>query len=151
MALVKRGQRLRAKPLVLVESVGFDAIVVYADLFVWVSDGDVESEIVVEHVGGGGEVELGKRGIGDVKLDPIGAEDEPEDEHQKAYNDNNAADEFQKETEKAAAAAVPSAAALAVVGSAGWRDWRAVVGSVQVGLFLCHGNVKEEADTERVC
>lgn len=118
MALVKRGQRLRAKPLVLVESVGFDAIVVYADLFVWVSDGDAESEIVVEHVGGGSEVELGERGIGDLKLDPVGAEDEPEDEHRKAYNDNNAADEFQK----AAAAAAPSTVALAVVGSAGWRD-----------------------------
>jgi hypothetical protein len=49
VALVKRGKRLGAKPLAHIESVGFEAFVVNADLFVGVSDGDVESKIVVEH------------------------------------------------------------------------------------------------------
>lgn len=122
MALVKRGQRACTKPLVLVESTGFDAIIIYPDLFVWVSDGEVQSEVVVEQTVVGGEVEFRKRGIGDMKLDPVGAEYEPEDENRKAYNDNNAANEFQEETEKAAAAATPTVAAVAVVGSARRRD-----------------------------
>lgn len=119
VALVKWGQGLGAKPLAHIESVGFDAIVVNADLFVGVSDGDVEIKIVVEHVvvGGGGEVELGdQRRVGDMELDPAGVEDEPEDEDREACNDGNTPDELEKEIEKAAAVA------SAAVGSAGWRD-----------------------------
>lgn len=75
VALVKRGKRRRAKPPVLVVSSGFEAIIVYADLFVWVSDGEVECKIVVERGVVGGVVELGKRGVSDMELDPVGAKD----------------------------------------------------------------------------
>ena len=121
VALIKRCQKLCTKPLVLEEHTGFDVIIVYANLFVGVSDIDVESEIVVERVGVGGEVELCKRSVSDVKVDSVGAKDEPEDEGRNAYNDNNCANKFEKEANKAATAAA-IAAARAVVGSGGWRD-----------------------------
>jgi hypothetical protein len=100
VALVKRGKRLGAKPLAHIESVGFEAIVVNADPFVGVSDGDVESKIVVEHanvvvvvvVGDG--VDLGERRVGDVKLDPAGAEDEPEGEDREACNEDELENDF---------------------------------------------------------
>ena len=121
VALIKRCQKLCTKPLVLEEYTGFDVIIVYANLFVGVSDIDVESEIVVERVGVGGEVELCKRSVSDVKVDSVGAKDEPEDEGRNAYNDNNCANKFEKEANKAATAAA-IAAARAVVGSSGWQD-----------------------------
>ena len=67
MALVKwrRRQRHHSKPLF--SSVGYDldAAVVYANPLVRVSDGDVEREVVVEGVVIVGEIESGKRSIGD--------------------------------------------------------------------------------------
>lgn len=123
MALIKRCQKLCTKPLVLEEYTGFDVIIVYANLVVGVSDIDVESEIVVERVSVGGEVELCKRSVSDVKVDSVGAKDEPEDEDRNTYNDNNCANKFEKEANKAATAtAAAIAAARAVVGSGGWRD-----------------------------
>lgn len=82
MALVKRCQRHWTKPSVPKECTGFDAIVVYANHFVGVSDSDVESEIVVEC---GGEVEQCKWGVSDMDLNLAGVEDE---EH-KGYSDNS--------------------------------------------------------------
>ncbi|KAF5473491.1 hypothetical protein F2P56_010099 [Juglans regia] len=140
MSLVKWGKRHRTKPLIFEIGPGFDAIVVYADLFVGVSNVDVEGKVVVERVIVGGEVELGKRGVGDMKLDPVGADDEPEDEDRKAYNDSDAYNELEKQTEKAPTAAATTAASVAVIVSIRRWNCRAVVCSVQVRLFLCHGN-----------
>ena len=94
VALIKRCQEHRTKPLAVKECIGFDAIVVYANLFVGVSDSDVEGEIVVEGGGVVDEVELGERGVGDIEVNPVGAKDEPEDEDGKAYNNNDCADEL---------------------------------------------------------
>ena len=116
VALIKRCQKLCTKPLVLEEYTGFDVIIIYANLFVGVSDIDVESEIVVEGVGVGvgvgGEVELCKRSVSDVKVDSVGAKDEPEVEDRNTYNDHNCANEFEKEAKKE----------RAVVGLGGWQD-----------------------------
>ena len=117
VALVKWGQSNRTKPLTLVKSSGFNAIIVDADLLVGVSDGEVQSEVIMEVVVGG-EVELCERGICYVELDSGGADYEPEDEEGYSDEDDCGEDELEDETEDAAAAAPEgtSAAAGAVVG-----------------------------------
>jgi len=139
VALVKRRQWDRTKPLALVNSCGFDAVVVDAELLVGVSDGEVEGEVVVEAAVG--EVELGKRGLGDMELDPVGFDYEPEDEEGQAHEDDCGHDQLEDEAEDAAAAAAegPTAAAKALVGASLRRDGWAIVGSIQA-LFLRHGN-----------
>jgi len=110
--LVKRRRSLGVESLALVVSVGLDAVVVDADALVGVPDGDVEGEVVVERVVGGGEVELGERGVGDAELHLVGAEEEPEDEDNQGHDDEereeDLEDEAQKATEEAAATAAPT-------------------------------------------
>jgi hypothetical protein len=139
--LVKRCQAFRIEPLVLVVRPGLDGVVIDSDLSVGVSDGDVDGKVVLQSVVAG-KSELRERGVRDVELDVGGAEYEPKDESSKANDDNKGDYELQKEAKEAAAAA-PPATAMAVVGLGWWWDCRAVVGTVQVGLFLSHGELKE--------
>lgn len=53
MSLIKRSQRFGGEALVLVINTGVEAVVVDADVFVRVADGEIEREVVVEVVGGG--------------------------------------------------------------------------------------------------
>lgn len=80
MALVKwrRSQCHESKPLQPIVSNGFDAVVVKANPSVGVSDSDVEREVVVESVGGVGEIELGESGISDEEFRLFLKEDQPE-------------------------------------------------------------------------
>lgn len=73
-----------------------------------------------------------------MNLDNVGTYDEPEEEDDDADDDDDGEDEFEEEVEDAAAAAAADAAAWAVVGFLWRRDGGAVVGSVQLGLFLIH-------------
>lgn len=52
MSLIKRSQRIGGEALVLVINTGVEAVVVDADVFVRVADGEIEREVVVEGVGG---------------------------------------------------------------------------------------------------
>ncbi|KAA8516802.1 hypothetical protein F0562_017088 [Nyssa sinensis] len=123
VTLIKWLQGGDGEALVFVESSGFYAIVVYADALVWVPDGHVEGEVVVEGVGGGGEVELSEGSVGDMKLHLVGAEDEPEDEDGNAYDGDDGDDDLEEEVEdtatEAATAAIAAIAAGAVVGFPG--------------------------------
>lgn len=129
MPLVERRQIYRVKSLAFVVRIGLDGVIVYADPFVGVSDGDVERHVVVERLVGG-EVELRERRVGDVELEVVGAEDEPDDEGGEANDDEDSEDDFENEAENAVAeaaekaptaAAATTAAAVAVVGFAwGW-------------------------------
>jgi len=124
--LVERRQFHGVKSLVLVVRIGLDGVVVYPNPLVGVSDGDVERHVVVERVVvGGGEIEARERGVGDVELEVVGAEDEPDDEHGEANDYEDREDDFENETEDAvaeaaekapAAAAAATATAVAVVG-----------------------------------
>lgn len=124
--LVERRQIHRVKSLVLVVRIGLDGVVVYPNPLVGVSDGDVERHVVVERVVGG-EIELRERGVCDVELEVVGAEDEPDDERGEANDYEDSEDDFENEAEDAlaeaaekapAAAAAATAAAVAVVGFA---------------------------------
>lgn len=130
--LVERRQIHRAKSLAFVVTVGLDGVVVYANPLVGVSDGEVERHVVLERVGGGGEIELRERRAGDVELEVVGAEDEPDDEGGEANDDEDSEDDFENEAEnaiaeaaekapKAAAATTAAAVAVAVVGFS--RRW----------------------------
>ncbi|GKU92350.1 hypothetical protein SLEP1_g6088 [Rubroshorea leprosula] len=141
--LIERCQLLGSEPLVLIVRVGLDAVVVDANFLVGVAHGDVEGEVVVEVVVGG-EVELGKGGIRHVKLNYVGAEYEPEDEGSQTQDDDSSDYELDKEAQEAAAATARTMA-VAVVGPGRW-DGGAVVGPVQVGMFLCHGITQEQED-----
>lgn len=146
VAHIERRENLGIEPGILVQCSGFDAVVVDADSFVGVTNGDVESEIVVERVVG--VVELGEVGIGDVEFDLVGSEYEPEHEDGDAQDDDDGADEFEDEVEDAAedtataTAAAVAAADWAVVGF-GWGDGGAVVGAVQLGLLPSHWMMME--------
>lgn len=127
--LVERRQIHRAKSLAFVVNVGFDGVVVYANPLVGVSDGEVERHVVLERVGGV-EIELRERRVGDVELEVVGAEDEPDDEDGEANDDEDSEDDFENEAENAIAeaaekapkaAAATTAAAVAVVGFS--RRW----------------------------
>lgn len=134
VSLVEPIEEFGIKPNVLVHRTRFDVVVVDPEALVWVADGDVEGEIVVERVVSG-EVELRERGVGDVELHDVGADDEPEDEDGDADDDEGGEDEFEDEAEDAAAAALEASAAAsawAVVGFFGRRDGGAVISSVQV-------------------
>lgn len=122
MSLVKRCQGVRIEPLVLVVRPGLDGFVIDSDLFVGISDGDVERKVVLESIVGS-ETELGERGIRDVKLDCInGAEDEPKDKDSKAKDHNDGDYETEKKPKKAATRATAAATARPVVGLAWWWD-----------------------------
>ena len=87
-------------------------------------------------------VELGEGRVGDVDLHDVGANDEPDEEGGDADDDDDGEDELEDKAEEAAAApAAPAAASGAVVGFRRW-DGGAVVGSVQLGLFLRHGRLR---------
>lgn len=80
MALIKRCSCQSHKSESLVSIVGndLDSAVVYAHLFVGVSDGDVDGDVVVESVVGVVKIELGQRSICDFEFGFLGKEDEPE-------------------------------------------------------------------------
>ena len=62
----------------MVASNGFNAVVVYTDPFVRVSEGDVDREVIVKRVGGGVEIELRECGICDMEFHLFGTENKPE-------------------------------------------------------------------------
>lgn len=83
MALVKwRGSQIHhSKRLLSIVSNYLNATIVYANLLVRVSDGDVECKVVVESaVVGVGKIELGQRGIGDPEFGLIRGQDVAEHE-----------------------------------------------------------------------
>jgi len=145
VTLVKRAEKLRPEPLILVEPGHFNPVVVDPDLLVGVADGDVEGKIVIQHVFVVvGEVELGESDVGDVEVDFVdGTEDEPEYAAGEYGDDDDGGQDFEEEGyEAAAAAATGAAAAGTVVVLLGWDGW-AVVGAVEVGLFFCHIGLDE--------
>ena len=105
MALVKwrRSQRHQSKPVLSVVSNGFDAVVVYANPSVGVSDGDVEGKVVEDSVVSGGEIKLRERGICDYEFGLFGKEDQPEYEE----GQQEAEDDVVEDAEGAGAAAMP--------------------------------------------
>jgi len=70
--LVKWSQTHIREQLVLVVSNGFNAVVVYPDPFVRVSEGDVDREVIVKRVVGGVEIELRECGICDMEFHLFG-------------------------------------------------------------------------------
>ena len=64
----------------MVVSNGFNAVVVYPNPFVRVSEGDVDREIIVKRVVGGVEIELRECGICDMEFHLFGTENKPENE-----------------------------------------------------------------------
>ena len=78
MPLVKWSQTHIREQLVLVASNGFNAVVVYTDPFVRVSESDVDREVIVKRVGGGVEIELSEGGICDMEFHLFGTENKPE-------------------------------------------------------------------------
>lgn len=86
----------------VVKRLGFDVVVVEGDLRVWVSDAEVEGEVVVEGCGVR-EGELGEGCGVDVGFDFGGAIDEPEDEDDDAESEDEL-DEGAAEAAEAAAA-----------------------------------------------
>lgn len=115
MALVKwSGSGVdQSKPLFPIVANGLDPIVVYTGLFVRVSYGDVEGQVVVQSVVVGvgvGEVELGQRGIDDGEFEILGLKDQPEDDD--GDNEKNEGEdgvvEDPEEASEVAPAALPS-------------------------------------------
>lgn len=88
MSLVESVNHDRVEPLSLVESPSLNTIVVDTDLLVRVTDGDVEGEIVLEVIVAC-DIELGQFSIGDVEVDTVRTEDEPEDEDGETHSENN--------------------------------------------------------------
>lgn len=80
MPLVKWSQTHIREPLVLVVSNGFNAVEVYTDPFVRVSEGDVGREVIVKRVVGGVEIEPRECGICDMEFHLFGTENKPENE-----------------------------------------------------------------------
>ena len=129
MVLIERRQILRVEPNILIQRPGFDAVVVDAEPLVRVSDGDVESEIIMESIAG--VVELGEGCVGDMEFDLVGTNDEPEhntekgDYDEEGYKDfaDTAADAVKEAaaTPPNAAAAIAAAVAFGVV--VGFRGW----------------------------
>lgn len=96
-----------------------------------------------------GKVELGERCVGGVEFDGVGAENQPADEDDDsddnengdedlAYAGADAVGDAAAAAAEGVATAAASSAARAVIGFGGRRDGGAVVGSVQVGLFISH-------------
>ena len=87
-------------------------VVVDADSFVGVADGNVEGEVVVERVVGVREAR--EWSIGDVEFENIGTHDEPEEEHEYGGDDEHGhedlADEANDAVEDTATAATQAAA-----------------------------------------
>lgn len=88
------------KSLALIESIGLDGIIVNPNPPVGVSDGHVESQIVVEGVVVvvGGEVKLSQGGVVGINLDLVGAEDEKQDEDDDPNSDENGAEDLEDAT-----------------------------------------------------
>lgn len=94
-----------------------DGVVVYANPLVGVSDGDVESQVVVKHVVVG-DIELGERGVGDAELEVVGAEDEPDYESGEANDYDDGEDDFENKPTNALAEAAKQAATAAATTTA---------------------------------
>lgn len=146
MPLVKLAQIHRTEPLIFVEGVNLNSVVVDPDPPIRISGGDIQSEIVMEVViVRRSEIELRERGVGGVELEEIWTEDEPQEEDSNAEDDDDGDDDLTDEVEDTAAAAVAEAAetaataaaavaaARAVVGLGGGRNGRAVVSSIEMG------------------
>lgn len=80
MPLVKWSQTHNREQLGLVGGNCFNAVVVYTDPFVRVSEGDVGREFIVKRVVGGVEIELRECGICDMEFHLFGTENKPENE-----------------------------------------------------------------------
>lgn len=81
------------------------------------------------------QVEFRQRGVGDVELDLVGAEDEPDDQGGQTDGNDDGEDQLEQQAEEAAAAAAVAAAAGAVGGFGRprrGRNGRTVVGPVQM-------------------
>ncbi|KAK4281713.1 hypothetical protein QN277_013174 [Acacia crassicarpa] len=91
------------KSLILVQRGGLNVVVVDAELFVRVTGGEVEEEVVAESIVG--VVELGELGVGGVELEGARLDDEPEDENGEANDDNDGDEQLPEEVEEAATAA----------------------------------------------
>lgn len=113
VSLVKWRQRLRTKSLIFIVSIGLDVVVIYSNPLVWISDGDVEGKIVLQHVVCGVPVELRQSGVGDVEFEVTRAEDEPDYESGDANHDDDSEDEFENEAQNAIAEAAEQAATAA--------------------------------------
>lgn len=148
MPLVKPSQIHRTEPLIFVKRANLDIVVVDPDPPVWISHGDIQSEIVMQVVVRGCEIELRESGVGGVKLKEIWTEDEPQEETGNGDENEESDDDLTDQIEDTAADAVAeaaktaaagvAAAAGAVVGFGRGRNGRAVVGSVEVGVFGSH-------------
>ena len=144
LSLIELGQFHGLQPLALVVSASFDSVVVDSDALVRIANRQIHRQIVVR--GAVVDVELGERGLGDVKFDSVGAENQPEDEDddsdEKKNGEDDLADAGADAVHEAAAAAAEGVAAAAAaaatsraVGGFGRRgDGGAVVGSVEVRL-----------------
>lgn len=77
--LVESGQKPCVKAMAFIHSGCFNSVIVDTNSIIRVSNGEVETKIVMELlvVVVVGEVELGKCGIGDVELDLVSDENEP--------------------------------------------------------------------------
>ncbi|CAJ1967241.1 unnamed protein product [Sphenostylis stenocarpa] len=113
-------QCLGGESNILVKSERIDMVVVDAEPAVGVADGDVDGEVVVERVVG--EREAREGGLGGVEFEDVGANDEPEEEHDNGGDDDQGreylADEAQDAVEDAPAAAAQAPAPPAPAGRA---------------------------------
>ena len=80
MPLIKWSQTHIREQLFLVVSNGFNAVVVYTNPFVRVSEGDVGREVIVKRIVGGVEIEPRECGICDMEFHLFGTENKPENE-----------------------------------------------------------------------
>ncbi|GAB2235901.1 hypothetical protein Droror1_Dr00026346 [Drosera rotundifolia] len=127
MALVEPGDRRGGEYLILEVVSDFYVVVVDAQMAVRVTSGECEGEVVGEG-GGGGEGELSERGGGDVEVDPVGPDNEVEDEDDEADEDEDAADDGEDAAQHAVAYAVQATTATPaprpmIVGPAGRCCW----------------------------
>lgn len=81
MSLIERRDVSGSESLISVITTDFDLVVVDSDSLIWVTDCEIEIEVVMEiAVVVWIEAELGQIGVGDVEFDGVGTEDEPENE-----------------------------------------------------------------------
>lgn len=129
MPLIKLAQIHRTEPLIFVERINLNNVVVDPDSPIRISDGDIQSEVVMEVViVRRGEIELRERGVGGVELEEIWTEDEPQEKDDNAEEDDEGDDDLTDEVEDTSAAAVAEASETAAAAAAAVATARAVVG-----------------------
>lgn len=87
LALFQRRDSRLGQKLVLVKNGGDDAVVRQAELLVGVVDGEPDDPVAGDGLGSGGGVEVGEREGIDRELGNTGAKDKPDDEDDRAAND----------------------------------------------------------------